>query len=310
MIIANPIYDVVFKYLLEDLEIARGLFSTIIGEEVIDIAVQSQEVTVQKVQATEVIRILRLDFKATIRTATGEIKMVLVELQKARKLFDIMRFRTYLGENYKKGDDVTNEKGETETNPLPIITIYFLGFKLEKITIAAVKIDRIYRDADTGEPLSKDIKEPFIENLTHDSYVIQIPFLADEVKTQMQKVLRVFNQKFKKKEDKHRLDFSETTDQPLVQKMIDRLNRAIASEEIIAEMNAEDEVEKAFGKVEHQLELSREEARKNKEEARKNKEEAEEKGRRLEEKEKELEKERKANEALRQELEELRKTKK
>ena len=322
MIIANPIYDVVFKYLLEDTDIARGLFSTIIGEEVIDLTVQPQEVTVHKVQATEIIRILRLDFKATIRTKTGETKMILVELQKARKLFDIMRFRTYLGENYKKGEDVVNDKGETETNPLPIITIYFLGFKLEYITIAAIKVDRTYRDADTGESLSPDIKEPFIENLTHDSYVIQIPFLGDVVKTQMQKVLRVFNQKFKKKEDRHRLDFSENTDSPLVQKMLDRLNRAIASEEILAEMNLEDEVEKAFGKVERELELVRKEAAKNKEEAEKNKEEAEknkkeaeknkeeaaEKGKQLEEKGKQLEEKDRELEILRQELEAFKKS--
>ena len=31
MIIANPIYDVVFKYLLEDADIARDLLSTILG---------------------------------------------------------------------------------------------------------------------------------------------------------------------------------------------------------------------------------------------------------------------------------------
>ena len=63
MIIANPIYDVVFKYLLEDIEIARGLLSTIIGEEIVALSFQPQEVTLQKVQATEIIRILRLDFK-------------------------------------------------------------------------------------------------------------------------------------------------------------------------------------------------------------------------------------------------------
>ena len=301
MIIANPIYDVVFKYLLEDMDIARGLFSTIIGEDVIDLVVQPQEVMVQTIQATEIIRILRLDFKATIRTKTGQTKMILVELQKARKLFDIMRFRTYLGENYKKGEDVVNDKGETETNPLPIITIYFLGFKLDHITNAAIKVDRTYRDADTGESLSPDIKEPFIENLTHDSYVIQIPFLGDVVKTQMQKVLRVFNQKFKKKEDRHRLDFSENTDSPLVQKMLDRLNRAITSEEIMAEMNAEDEVEKAFARIERQLELSRQEAKMNKEEAEKNKKEAEKNKEEAEEKDRQLK-------ILRQEFEAFKKS--
>ena len=257
MIIANPIYDVVFKYLLEDIEIARGLLSTIISEEIVALSFQPQEVTLQKVQATEIIRILRLDFKATIKTHTGETKMVLVELQKARKLFDIMRFRHYLGENYKKGEDITNEKGDLETNPLPIITIYFLGFKLEKIVVAVLKVNRIYTDVNTGLPLSQDIKESFIENLTHDSYIIQIPLLGDILKTPLQKVLRVFNQKFQRKEDRHRLDFSEKTDEPLVQKILDRLNRAISSEQIIAEMDMEDEVERLFGKIEKQLEVSK-----------------------------------------------------
>jgi hypothetical protein len=39
MIIANPIYDVVFKYLLEDLEIARELLSMILGEEIVSIEI-------------------------------------------------------------------------------------------------------------------------------------------------------------------------------------------------------------------------------------------------------------------------------
>ncbi|MCP4402531.1 MAG: hypothetical protein GY801_35150 [bacterium] len=37
MHIANPIYDVVFKYLLEDNEIAKLLISTIISEEVVEL---------------------------------------------------------------------------------------------------------------------------------------------------------------------------------------------------------------------------------------------------------------------------------
>ncbi len=43
MIIANPIYDVMFKYLLEDMEIARELLSTILGEEVQSLEVKHQE---------------------------------------------------------------------------------------------------------------------------------------------------------------------------------------------------------------------------------------------------------------------------
>jgi hypothetical protein len=35
MIIANPIYDVVFKYLMEDTEIAKGLLSTILKTDIV-----------------------------------------------------------------------------------------------------------------------------------------------------------------------------------------------------------------------------------------------------------------------------------
>ncbi|GAB4413039.1 MAG: hypothetical protein OHK0039_19540 [Bacteroidia bacterium] len=43
MIIANPLYDVVFKYLFEDVEIARGLLSAILGEEVLRLELKPQE---------------------------------------------------------------------------------------------------------------------------------------------------------------------------------------------------------------------------------------------------------------------------
>ena len=47
MIIANPIYDVVFKYLLEDIDIARELLSTILGEEIIGLEVKPQETAME-----------------------------------------------------------------------------------------------------------------------------------------------------------------------------------------------------------------------------------------------------------------------
>ncbi|MBK9462903.1 MAG: hypothetical protein IPN94_26690 [Sphingobacteriales bacterium] len=48
MLIANPIYDVVFKYLLEDLEIAKGLLSEILQTEILHIAVEQQETSTFK----------------------------------------------------------------------------------------------------------------------------------------------------------------------------------------------------------------------------------------------------------------------
>ncbi|MDZ7878701.1 MAG: hypothetical protein U5L45_13560 [Saprospiraceae bacterium] len=307
MIIANPIYDVVFKYLLEDIDIARGLLSTIIGEEIEELTVQPQEMSIRKIQTQEVIRIIRLDFKATIKTITNEKKIVLIELQKARKLFDIMRFREYLAQNYKKGEELVNEKGETEINPLPIITIYFLGFKLDYLTTAVIKVNRVYTDVETGKPIENAQKEPFIENLTHDSYTIQIPYLGNEVKTTLQKVLRVFNQKFKIKDDKHKLDFQEDTDNSLVQKILDRLTRAVTSEEILKEMDAEDEVDRLFGKIELQLDQAKQELISKEKELKEERQKAEEERQKAEEERQKAEEERLRNQDLEKQLAELKK---
>ena len=241
MIIANPIYDVVFKYLLEDVEITRELLSTILGEEVQSVEVKPQETSAE---TSGDIRILRFDFKALIKKPNGEISKVLIELQKAKKAFDVMRFRRYLGDNYRKEDDVLNDKGEPEKLPLPIITIYFLGFPLNSIQSGVVKINREYRDVVTQEIL--DIKEDFVELLTHDSYLIQVRKLPKAARNKLERVLHIFSPIYQSTKDKHQLDFQGDTDDPLVKKMVDRLGRAIASEEIRDLMDVEDELDRIF----------------------------------------------------------------
>ncbi len=239
MIIANPLYDVVFKYLLEDIDIARELLSTILGEDILFLEVKPQE-TVTEVSHDGSIRIIRFDFKATIELATGELKKVLIELQKLKQAFDVMRFRRYLGDNYSKEDDIILGDGSLIKMPLPIVTIYILGFDLMKLTNPVVKINREYKDMLTGKTID-GIKEEFIELLTHDSFVIQARRLPPDTKTKLERVLQIFNPKFKTN-DRHKLDFTGNTDDPIVQKMVNRLQRAIVSDEVRHNMDVEDEV--------------------------------------------------------------------
>ena len=241
MIIANPIYDVVFKYLLEDIEIARELLSMILGEDIISIELKPQETTTET--AGNNINILRFDFKAVIKTNTGEVKKVLIELQKAKQVLDVMRFRRYLADNYKKEDEVQSDNGELEKRPLPIVTIYFLGFPLDNIHRGVVKVNREYRDVITQELL--EVKEDFVELLTHDSYLIQIRLLVGKSRTQLERVLQVFSPEYKT-QDKHQMDFRGDVNEPLVKKMIDRLGRAIASDDIREKMDVEDEIDRIF----------------------------------------------------------------
>lgn len=241
MIIANPIYDVVFKYLMEDTEIARQLLSKITGEDIIEISVQPQEYAGRS-DKFEII-ILRLDFKATIKTKDGKRKKVLIELQKGKNSTDIMRFRRYLGDNYRKEDTSKAKGGNTTKKALPIITIYFLGFRLTNVNTSIMKVNREYIDLITDKKI--ETKEEFIEKLTHDSYVIQIPRLKKKVRNEIERVLKVFNQSYNTNDDKKTLEFSEKDfeDDALLKLIANRLRKAATEEELLRKIEIEEEVE-------------------------------------------------------------------
>jgi hypothetical protein len=174
-----------------------------------------------------------------------------------------------------------------------------------------------------------DVKEDFVELLTHDSYLIQVRLLAGKSRTQLERVLQVFSPEYLT-DDEHQLDFKGDISEPLVRKMVDRLGRAIASEEMRNRMDLEDEIdgifERALGKkdkiiAEKDLEIliEKQRAEKERQNAEKEKQNAE-KERRNAEKEKqnaEIEKqnaekerqnaeiERQKNEALLKEIEAL-----
>lgn len=235
MNIANPIYDVVFKYLLEDLEIARELLSTILGANITWLQVKPQETLVQDDNGE--IKIFHLDFKATIDLEGGKQKTVLIELQKAKKSYDILRFRKYLGENYAKEEVRKNEKGELESYSLEIVSIYILGFKLDGVNVPVLKVSRKFEDAITHEEVLAN--NEFIFNLTHESYTIQIPRLQNHQRNQLEEVLEIFSQD-NVTDDLHILNFTKQAKNPLVKKMLRRLSKAAADEKIKKTMDAED----------------------------------------------------------------------
>ena len=98
MLIANPIYDTVFKYLMEDSRFARLIISTIIDAEIDELVFTPRERTAHIPSLG--VTVFRLDFSAVIRTVEGERRNVLIELQKADGGEDVRRFRRYLAENY------------------------------------------------------------------------------------------------------------------------------------------------------------------------------------------------------------------
>lgn len=244
MQIANPIYDVVFKYMMKDKKVAKLFLSAIIDEEIVELQFESTET---EVPIKESIIVLRMDFKATIRQVDGSHKVIIIEIQKAKLHTDIMRFRRYLGQQYSDADNsikVVLKNGEVEKKEaIPILSIYFLGHKLDKASdIPVIKVERQYVDVATGEIIKE--KEKFIESLTHDSFIIQIPNIKEPRRTELEKLLYIFDQNNidKSQGNHHLLDIKEEDYPERYRLIIRRLLHAFANPKVRETMTAEDEI--------------------------------------------------------------------
>ena len=240
--IANPIYDVVFKYMMNDEKVARLLLSAIIGREVISLEFRPTE---HHFPVGELLAVLRMDFSARILDENGRQELIILELQKAKLATDIMCFRRYLGEQYSNKENVVREpKPEYPyRKALPILSIYFLGHTLDHVTAPVVRVNRVYADAATGEQIRE--KEEFIESLTHDSIIIQIPYLKGRRRTELEQLLTVFDQSGAT-DDPHLLNVQEDDLPERYRPMLRRLQKAIADPVVRHTMEAEDDLIEEF----------------------------------------------------------------
>ena len=73
-IIANPLYDSVFKYLMEDEKVARMLLSALLQKDVLELQMRRHEYTSEEKAA---ITIYRVDFSAKVRDKDGKEQLIL-----------------------------------------------------------------------------------------------------------------------------------------------------------------------------------------------------------------------------------------
>ena len=230
MLIANPIYDVVFKRLMENERVAKFFVGTLLNETVVRIQMRPQEFT--HINKLSTLTVFRLDFAAVIQQADGTHRKVLIEIQKARNEVDLMRFRNYLGEQYKKEDTVAGE-----ATPLPITTIYILGFKLPNIKTACIKVERQYRDLINARTLRT--KNDFVERLTHDSFVVQVERITDRYQSRLDKLLSVFEQDHFVDNNRILKEYTHEADDADVREMTAILQRTGADPETRRELETE-----------------------------------------------------------------------
>ena len=265
MIIANPIYDIIFKRLMENKRVARFFIQTLTGEPVEEIAMMPQEYTyyshVKKDQKEkkkeghsdtewEILSLIRFDFVATIRNANGEYKKVIIEIQKSNSSTDLVRFRTYLGEQYKRVDVIEVASGKVE-KALPVISIYLLGFKLLEVPFVAIKVGRFYFDIIKQQEIQT--KSDWIESLTHDGYFIQIPRITGKPLTSLEKVLCVFEQNYFVDEKETIKEYEYPIDDEELKVMLELLKHAASDKKTRRELEEAWWAEKKAEELEKEL---------------------------------------------------------
>ena len=244
MQIANPIYDVVFKYMMEDAKVAKLLISSIISEEIEELKFRPQEFTteIEKESISNkpgILTVYRIDFTASIKTKEG-LKNVIIEIQKAKFATDITRFRRYLGEQYANSNNTQTitVNNVPRKSGIPVISIYFLGHQLDHTDAGVVGVKRCYTDLITGKPIKT--KESFIESLTHDSYIIQVPKLTQKRRNELEVLLSVFDQSSRVEPYHHILNIREDDYPKKYSHLIRRLQKAVSDSEIKKRMDFED----------------------------------------------------------------------
>ena len=241
--IANPIYDSVFKYLMEDERIAKTLLSALLKKEVMAVEMRRNEYTNG---VRDNISVFRIDFGAHVKEPDGTIRLVLIELQKTWLETETLRFRQYLGAQYSNPENVPSENNK-DGYAIPMVAIYLLGHRVGDINVPVLYVKHKAYDYD-GNVVTDGIPDPFVESLIHDSIIVQIPLLHGQVNNRLEKVLSVFDQSQKNGSDRHVLNVNDTPfdDDDDMQYLLRRLLMAAANAQLRQEMNVEDEYFKAL----------------------------------------------------------------
>ena len=236
--IANPIYDSVFKYLMEDARVAKTILSALLKKEVVEVDMRKHEYTNG---TRDKISMFRIDFGAKVRQSDGSLKLVLIELQKTWLETETLRFRQYLGTQYANPDNIIKDSNPNGYG-IPMITVYLLGHRVGEIEEPVLYVRHKSYNYD-GDEVKKGMPDPFVESLVHDSIIIQIPLLHGHVNNRLVKILSVFDQTNKCDRNRQVLNIDESMYEgnAEMQHILHRLLAAASDSKLRQDMNVEDE---------------------------------------------------------------------
>ncbi len=234
--IANPIFDIVFKYLMGDENIALTFLSALLKMDVISVEMRRNEYSNQ---TRDNLSNFRIDFGARVRETDGSERLILIELQKNWVETEILRFRQYVSVQYSNTENM--ETGEGSHYAIPMVSVYLLGHTIQNLYEPVLYVSRKCYDY-YGNEVTEGLPDRFIDSLTHDSIVVQIPRITGRRQNRLESVLGVFNQSLVG-ESRQILNIDEALygDDPELTRIIRRLQSAAVNREIRQNMTVEEE---------------------------------------------------------------------
>lgn len=237
--VVNPIYDCVFKFLMEDERVAKTLLTALLKKEVVSVDIRRHEHTNT---TRHDISMFRIDFAARVKDGENKEKLMLIELQKTWVETETLRFRQYLALQYNSHENMMEaEEGERQF-AIPMVAVYLLGHRVGKLSDPVLYVNHDAYNYD-GKKVEEGMDDPFIGSLTHDSIIVQLPLLKGKVRNHLEKVLSVFDQIHRQPGEKQYINLDERKyegDEEMM-RIIHRLTAATVTAEVRAEMQVEDE---------------------------------------------------------------------
>ena len=94
-----------------------------------------------------------------------------------------------------------------------------------------------------GHEVTQGLPDPFVDSLVHDSIIVQIPLLHGQINNRLYKVLSVFDQTNKEKDNRQLVELDEANyqDDADMQYILHRLIMASGDAQLRQDMNVEDE---------------------------------------------------------------------
>jgi len=184
MIIVNPIYDVAFKRMMEDNEVATFFIASLLQENVVSLESKQHECFYKDQPAD--LPVVCLDFFARIRKENRRKSVSWVKIIKARTIPDCDRFMRYLCDLYNRNIALLDAEIEGHPN-----TVLLLECEEPDIKSAYARFEWRYKEGDVYVPSS--VPGTLLEVLP-GKCVVQIGKIIERSDSELSKMLSVLEQ--------------------------------------------------------------------------------------------------------------------